>query len=142
MMTTIGFTGTRQGMTHLQKQMVKTLLVMYPPTEAHHGDCIGADAEFHKIICDKTSASIMIHPPTNPKLRAFCTADETCGDKIYPKKSYLVRNHDIVNPSSIVIATPKELLNKWRSGTWATIRYARKRNKQIFIIFPDGTVER
>ena len=27
-----------------------------------------------------------------------------------------------------------------RSGTWATIRYARKKSKKVMLIFPDGTM--
>ncbi len=140
-MPIIGFTGTRQGMTRLQSQLVESLLAIHPPKEAHHGDCIGSDAQFHRIICDQTTASIIIHPPLDKKYRAFCAADETKGDKILPEKPYLERNQDIVNASKIIIAAPKELLEQQRSGTWYTIRQAREKKREIFIGFPDGTVE-
>ena len=140
-MTVIGFTGTRAGMTHLQKQLVETLLVMFPPKETHHGDCIGSDAQFHRIICDQTSASIIIHPPSNPRYRAYCAADEARGDNILLTKPYKERNRDLVNASSIMIAAPRLLREEQRSGTWYTIRYARECGKKIFIVYPDGTVE-
>lgn len=140
-MIIIGFTGTRQGMTRLQRQLVESLLVMHPPKETHHGDCVGSDAQFHKIICDQTTASIIIHPPLDRKHRAFCTIDESRGDKVLPEKEYLERNRDIVNVSKIIIAAPKELLEQQRSGTWYTIRQAREKKREIFIVFPDGTVE-
>jgi len=138
-MTVIGFTGTRQGMTRLQKQLVETLLVMHNPKEAHHGDCVGSDAQFHRIICDKTESSIIVHPPTDPKYRAFCAADETRGDMILPAKPYLDRNQAIVDYSSIMIATPRLLREEQCSGTWYTVRYARKVGREIHIIYPDGS---
>ncbi len=140
-MTIVGFTGTRQGMTRLQRQLVESLLVLHPPKETHHGDCKGSDAQFHRIVCDQTTASIIIHPPLDKKYRAFCAADETRGDKILPEKSYLERNQDIVNASKIIIAAPKELLEQQRSGTWSTIRRAREKKCEVFITFPNGIVE-
>lgn len=56
-MTIIGFTGTRRGMTRLQKQMIETFLVMHSPKEAHHGDCVGSDALFHRIIESSKNAT-------------------------------------------------------------------------------------
>ena len=44
----IGFTGTRHGMTPLQRAGVAAILQQVAGTGgfvAHHGDCIGADAE-------------------------------------------------------------------------------------------------
>ena len=52
-----------------------------------------------------------------------------------PPKPYLKRNEDIVNKCDVLIACPidknKEIL---RSGTWATIRKARKLNKTIYLL--------
>lgn len=134
-MDKVGFTGTRWGMTPHQSssflELVKTLNIV----EFHHGDCVGADADAHHIIQSNTEAKIVIHPPNNESGRAFCEAE--C---ILPKKEYLVRNHDIVNSSDILIATPGECTEQLRSGTWATIRYARKAGKKVYIIVPDGKI--
>ena len=43
----LAFTGTRQGMTAAQRRRCATLLRELMPEEVHHGDAIGADAEFH-----------------------------------------------------------------------------------------------
>ena len=126
-------------MTLSQKQLVETLLAMHNHREVHHGDCIGSDAQFHRIICDKTGSSIMIHPPSDRRYRAFCVADVTRGDKILPEKPYLERNRDIVHGSEIILATPKGFVGELRSGTWYTIRYARMVSREIFIIFPNGS---
>jgi hypothetical protein len=134
----IGFTGTQQGMTQSQKDMVKYFLGFFAVSEVHHGDCVGADAEFHAIARSER-LKVALHPPTNPAKRAFCEADEE-----FPKKDYLVRNREIVDNSDILIATPKTKKEEVRSGTWSTIRYAQKPNvrkdKRIIIIFPDGEV--
>ena len=72
----IGLTGTREGMTEQQKRSLIQLLAEYRPTEFHHGDCVGADAEAHTIVQQHcTTARIVIHPPTNPAMRAFCHGD-------------------------------------------------------------------
>lgn len=52
-----------------------------------------------------------------------------------PEKPYLKRNDDIIKNSQILIACPidktKEIL---RSGTWSTIRKARKLDKNVLIL--------
>ena len=132
----VGFTGTQQGMTKAQKDKVDDLLKDYywVGLEFHHGDCIGADAE-SAFIARNIGFRIASHPPLYDGKRAFCNYDV-----VYPEKPYLDRNHDIVDSVRIVIATPKEFKEVLRSGTWATIRYA-KRKKFLEIVFPDGTVE-
>lgn len=65
--------------------------------EVHHGDCVGADKDFHDI-CNENNLNIIIHPPTDNKLRAFCQ-----GNKLLLPKKYLIRNKDIVNSSDFCI---------------------------------------
>lgn len=50
-------------------------------------------------------------------------------------KPYLERNANIVEESSILIACPIDKNEEeWRSGTWSTVRKARKRNIMIHIL--------
>ena len=136
----IGFTGTQRGMTPIQKQYVEVMIRRISQNkffETHHGDCIGADKEFHNIIC-KVNSKIIIHPPTYNGKRAFCHATNC---EVLTKKEYIQRNHDIVNASDVILATPGEQYEVLRSGTWATIRYSKKRNKKLYIIYPDGKYE-
>lgn len=136
----IGFTGTQKGMKATQAGKVYLLLNKFNmgdllnKAEFHHGDCFGADAQAHNIA--KTfNMYIIIHPPINSTKRAFCK-----GDLILPEKEYLDRNKDIVKSCELLLATPNEFEEQLRSGTWSTIRFARKRKKQIIIVFPDGSV--
>lgn len=132
-----GFTGTRYGMTNEQKTNVKNLLLNEIEKKnniiIHHGDCIGADYDLHNICLDilqlfNESIQIIIHPPNDKKLRAFCQSNN-----IQPEKNYLERNKNIVNNCNILIACPFSKNEIKRSGTWMTIRYAKKKNKEIFI---------
>jgi len=130
----IGFTGTRDGMSKEQRATLKTILTTLRPREVHHGDCIGADAEFHEI-CSKIDSisDIVIHPPKIDTARAFCKAGI-----IREEKDYLDRDKDIVNETDMLIAAPKTLYEVKRSGTWFTIRYASMIYRPTIIITPDG----
>ena len=125
-----GFTGTQIGMTDKQKETFKKLIEKCD--ELHHGDCVGADSDAHNI-AKELGKRVHIHPPINSSKRAF-----NDGDILNNPKEYLDRNHDIVDSSDFLIATPKGMNEELRSGTWATIRYARKRNKKVVIIYPNG----
>jgi len=133
----IGFTGTQIGLTMLQQEAFQNILYLQADNKIffHHGDCIGADAQAHDI-AKPFAASIVIHPPTDPKKRAWCF-----GGYMLPEKTYLKRNHDIVDQCDILIAAPKGFFEEQRSGTWATIRYALKVNKPVSIIWPTGLVQ-
>lgn len=131
-----GFTGTRTG---LNSNQIDKIIELFEDTikqnkiiELHHGDCVGADNEIHKIcekMIDKGKAiNIVIHPPSNKKLRAFCKSSF-----IREMKPYLDRNKDIVDESDILIACPFSDEEQLRSGTWSTVRYARKKNKKILL---------
>jgi hypothetical protein len=135
-MSHIGFTGTRHGTNKSQRTTLARLLNELHATDLHHGDCIGADNHAHYIARD-ADCRIHLHPPTDPKKRAFC-ALRSGMDTTYPTKPYLDRNRDIVDASEIVIATPSEVIEPRRSGTWATIRYAIKCRKRTIIVYPDG----
>jgi hypothetical protein len=41
-----------------------------------------------------------------------------------------------------LIAAPAEPEEQLLSGTWSTVRFARKLGKPVFLILPDGTVNR
>jgi hypothetical protein len=127
----VGFTGTRQGMSARQQSLLAQWLRCYRDeiTLFEHGDCVGADEEAHAIACDILGSNIIaIRPPTNPVHRAWCK-----GGKIYPPEDYIFRNHRIVEDTECMIAAPSGP-EKVRSGTWATIRYARKTRKPVYLL--------
>jgi hypothetical protein len=136
-MISFGFTGTRQGMTAEQKSALRNLLDG-GTGEFHHGDCIGADSEAHDI-ADECGYGIILHPPTNYSERAW---REVPRHMMRPERPYLDRNRNIVRETASLIAAPAEPEEQLRSGTWSTVRFARKQGKPVFLILPDGTVRR
>lgn len=136
----IGFTGTQQGMTAEQftrfSHIVDGLRDTYTGLiEFHHGDCIGADAQAHDFITGVRGTRTVLHPPNISRRRAFCITDET-----REPLPYLERNHKIVDEVELMFATPKEMNEVLRSGTWATIRYTYKTETDIIIVYPDGDI--
>jgi hypothetical protein len=152
----LGFTGTQNGMNEFQRKKFNEFIQQFDPDELHHGDCIGADLDAHyafinyHIKTDTKDRTIVIHPPDNPKKRAFAdrlTKYNFIRDKLINCKhnitleirnidSYRDRNEQIVKASDIVIAAPKEMEHSLRSGTWMTIRYCWHNKKQVVIIPP------
>jgi len=131
----LGFTGTQRGLKPKQRATLRYLFIELQLHILHHGDCIGADEAAHRVAIGG-GVRVIVHPPTNPKLRAFCQ-----GGEILPEKPYLERNRDIVDAGGGgLIACPSTFTETLRSGTWTTVRYARKRqDRRIWLIFPDGT---
>lgn len=146
-----GFTGTRNGMTSEQRTAVNRFLKGYihgviegvarreDDTEqitGVHGDCIGADVDFDAI-CKTLWIPTKIRPCTFANMRANCDAEE-----LAEPKAPMARNRDIVADADIMIACPpnKERI-KSGSGTWATIGFAEKANKPIYIAYPDGDID-
>jgi hypothetical protein len=119
----------------LQAEALIRVLRALEPEAVAHGDCIGADEEFH--LCAQVfaySAKIHIFPPVNTTKRAYCEGAYF----VHEAHDYLTRNGKIVDWAHGLIACPSGP-EKLRSGTWATIRRARQKGIPILIIYPDGS---
>jgi len=132
-MLKIGFTGTRHGMNDVQKKEFEKIVDSKEVEEFHHGMCVGSDEQAHYIITTKNIKTIG-HPPKYKKFEAKCKCDITT-----KPFDYLERNKHIVDDTDILVATP-DVKEKIRSGTWSTIRYARKKGKRIYIIHKNGRI--
>lgn len=134
----LGFTGTQHGMTKRQSIAVFDEVDELHPDEVDHGMCVGSDAQLHEMVRGYSPLiEITGHPPTNTSKMAECDCD-----RLWLPKPYLERNHDIVDVTDRMIAAPHGMAEEQRSGTWSTIRYARKRQRPLAICWPDGTVTR
>lgn len=128
-----GMTGTVIGLTDAQMKVANPL-VKALSGEFHHGDCVGADLTLARL-AKNCGLFVVAHPPTVDKKRAFHTSD-----LILPPLPYLARNQKIVDSVDMMFVFPKKLTEELRSGTWATVRYARKKKKMLVIVWPDGTI--
>lgn len=139
-MMIVGFTGTQRGLTKAQTFKLANILhrlSLKKMEEFHHGDCIGADAKAHDLVAAlDREVTVIIHPPLKGNKRAFKDGDEEC-----EKREYLDRNQDIVDVCHVLLACPGEKEEQQRSGTWATVRRAKKAHKYIWFIYPDGDDE-
>lgn len=133
----VSFTGTRKGMTETQKRLFRACLDRKEITEFCHGDCIGADEGAHNIAVSLKTIEIKKRPCNLNSQRAF-TKEGTC---LAEPEHPLDRNKKIVDDGDMLIACPGEQFEERRSGTWATVRYARKQGKRIIIIWPNGNVK-
>lgn len=134
----LGFTGTQHGMTQRQQDTVRYLFHELPLHVLHHGVCVGADAEAHRIAL-RLSALIVGHSPTDAKKMAVLKGF----DQLHEPQPYLRRNKSIVSHGRDgLIAAPFDDIEP-RSlrgqGTWTTIGYARKAGRRVWIVHRDGT---
>lgn len=132
----IGFTGTRHGMTPAQIERVCGVVDYLYSTRGwligHHGDCVGADAEFHALMHVRAHR-LAIHPGPIGAMSAGCVGDER-----HEPKSHLRRNADIVAAVSFMIAAPPTEEPQDRGGTWWTIKHAHKKRQPMVIVLPSG----
>lgn len=147
-MRKIGFTGTNRGMTQGQKEQLRDHLagllrrmVEAEPEcciEFHHGDCIGADDEA-ATIAHEVGFWVIAHPgyPKGKEDDTTFRAFNPHSGQILESKEFIERDHDIVNAVDYMIAAPHSDREMIRSGTWTTVRYARKVRKPIGFVFPN-----
>jgi hypothetical protein len=134
----IGFTGTREGLTAAQMKALADLILSLPDdVEFHHGGCIGSDAMAHWQ-AKMRGWRVVLHPAT---VALRWRADIHDADEIRPEKPPLARNEDIVRETTQLFACPAGRVEERRSGTWQTIRCARRYQRTIWYIWPDGMVE-
>ena len=139
----IGFTGTRLGMNDAQLRKLRTLLAELLHADAtksgsefHHGDAPGADAQAHDVAV-ALGYEPVVHPPLIGTARGGKLAE-----RMRTPRPPLKRNRDIVHHSELLIAAPAEPIEQLRSGTWSTVRFARKLGRSVWVILPDGEVRR
>ena len=107
-----------------------------PGAEFHHGDCVGADAQA-AAIARSLGYRIVAHPGFDSNGRSDKRAYFEGNDEVRHSRYYLDRNRDIVYEVNEVYAAPKTMKEQFRgSGTWATVRCARKRGIPLEILEP------
>lgn len=133
----IGVTGTRNGMTDKQKAWFHNFVYsLDEPQMLVVGCAIGADTDA-VVKANEAEWRIVGHPCDIESQTSQVVL--MLSDILKPRKPPLERNKDIVDNCFLLVAFPEGMAEEQRSGTWATIRYARKVKRNITICWPDGT---
>ena len=82
---------------------------------------------------------MIIHPPTNPKIVHIVMAITSL---ILAEREYKARNQTIVDNGDVLLALPDTNHEYKRSGTWYSVRQARRTMRPIIVCYPDGRVVR
>ena len=115
----VGVTGSRYARSSARLAKFIQFVAEHGIEELHHGDCIGWDDQC-AIVARREGVKVVAHPPDDDRLRSF-----SASHIILPPKPYQDRNKDIVNAVDFLIAAP-DGPEKLRSGTWSTVRYAKR----------------
>ena len=131
----IGFTGTQAGLTEKQSVTIEALLknLRRPGRMGFvFGLCVGADDQV-AMIAGNLGYVLIARPGESIAKRGRITPHF-----IYPPDGNLARNAAIVGDSDILVAAPRQPIEILRSGTWATVRAARKARIPICVVLPNG----
>ncbi|MCR4338579.1 MAG: hypothetical protein NUW01_01695 [Gemmatimonadaceae bacterium] len=137
-MTVLGFTGTQGGLTEAQEQTLRRVLAHQRRLGADrllHGCCVGADDTAARAASELRLKVVGL--PSAP-LGAAKRSDAP-NDVEFAPRPPLDRNRVIARSCDMLVACPRQTREVLRSGTWATVRYARRAGKPVLIIWPDGT---
>lgn len=129
----LAVTGSRDGLSQAQRRQAKRLLRNLAPERLHHGDCVGVDSDVH-VLAEAMGIPITIHPPDVAARRAFRESGDV--REVHP---YLLRNRLMVDEVDVLLAFP-DGVERTRSGTWSTVRYAKQSHRRIIICYPDGKI--
>ena len=132
----IGVTATRAGLSEAQARKARWALEQlrdrHGATTLHHGDCVGGDADVAEV-ARELGYRLVSHPCDLDAYRAFVPSDEEL-----PERDPIERNHDIVDASGYLLGFSPADHEIRRSGTWQTIRYARRLGRPRWVVGPSG----
>jgi hypothetical protein len=134
--TYVGVTGTRHEPTTRQAGVLGIELCqqLRAGVRLGHGDALGVDALSHDLAFG-LGYWIDVHPPLADTWRAF-----KIGNHAHERASYAVRDARLVTMSDRLLALPfAPEAESPRSGTWLTVRFARRKGIPIRIIWADGS---
>lgn len=141
----LGFTGTRCGMTLAQYAALPSVIAALPE-RVLHGGAEGADEEFDAYLRPRWVGEgpfVEVYPVGQLRYHFWTytyAGEEARLSLLYYSDDPLIRNRIIAERCDHLLACPAEPDEQLRSGTWATVRYARKAGKPRTLLLPNGTV--
>jgi hypothetical protein len=137
----LAFTGSRRGLTPAQLAALAEVLAGYPGATLHNGCAEGADEAALDIAYDLGLRLECWPCNYDQRERAWNYVYENPLATLHPTAPPLERNRRMVEAASVVVACPDGPEER-RSGTWSTVRAARRLGRSIVIVWPDGRIER
>lgn len=139
----VGFTGTRQGPTPAQHKAVdRFLIAMFRDHGARvlvHGGAVHSDTFAHEVV--RPLGEIWVFPAIEGGLLSSAVREPFNGIIAEPIPA-LDRNDIIAGLADGLLAVPYSDTEDERSGTWATVRRARKRGCPVYVVRRDGVIVR
>jgi hypothetical protein len=144
-MIRVGVTGTRHGLTHRQYVELAGFASLLQEShldgvELHHGAQTGADTAADSMWARHGVGSIIVYPGPDGGAETIPRIPDDPRRTWRAPEPYLARNRAIVDAIDLLIALPA-VANEAdprarRSGTWATVRYARRSGITTVLIYP------
>jgi hypothetical protein len=147
--TTLGVTGTRDGVTDAQRAWVYSTfedgIRDGSIRRIHHGACTGADEFVHEVALE-SGVYIDVWPPVVTKyLAGACILNHPLVT-VHPPMPYLNRDREVVKGGTAgLIALPRQDSQPPREswgGTWYTVDFAERLGRNVVICYPNGKVEK
>jgi hypothetical protein len=136
----VAFTGTQNGMTETQRDAVRGVLRSVKKWDSIflYGACVGADSQA-MLEALALGFQIVAYPANNVSASKHGLIPTIAVER--EAEPALARNRRMVSEAELLLAAPhgREQL---RSGTWATVRYARRCNLPIVICWPNGLIRK
>lgn len=140
----LGVTGSSEPLPRVQElglltvlgdlRFARTPFISTRPFEwQHNGDCINADHLMARI-WRRLGGKVHGHPPDQMDRRAFFHFDVVEEPLPFGK-----RDQKIVDAAALLVAAPRRP-EYTRSGTWMTVRMARRKGLPIIFVWPDGSI--
>ena len=129
----LGFAGTRKGMSVAQRRNLAIVLSWFRGggREFHSGGSGDSDIEAQRMA---HAAGYHVHVHPCPGVTAEGSPPDYYWHEVFPP---LVRDRHIAEACYVLVAAPLRDKEQLRSGTWATVRYAREAEKPV-IMLPRG----
>lgn len=140
-MIEVGFTGTRAVLTLAQHtNLVAELKSLRERTDLMVNGCCEGSDRIAWLIWRDLGGRFRYRPGDRDQ---WLWARDVCReqDDLFAPTGYMDRNTAIAR-SDVVVATPHEDFEVQRSGTWSTVRRARRANSSLVVLLPCGQVNR
>lgn len=130
----VGITGSLEGLTGPQLRWAKQFIQDNVVRVLHHGNCIGGDEDVATLFYKGQDTYIIAHPGHISTMQSKISFN----DLVLPEKHTLARNRLIVNSSDLLLGFPKIDDEDDNSGSWYTIRWAKRHRTPVIVISPTG----